>query len=99
MTELETYFYSLLFVYKECTQIPVSAKSDNGRQFSYVMVLAAASLLGPVQGELIGFLSSTSLLGSDYKSVLLTDRSFPHLTEQCSWLHITHILSSIKIYT
>lgn len=99
MTELETYFYSLVFVYKEHTQIPVSANSDNGRQFSYVMVLAAALLLGPVQGELIGFPSSTSLLGSDYKSVLLTDRSFQHLTEQYSWLHITHILSSIKIYT
>lgn len=79
MTQLETSFYSLLFVYKEHMQIPISANSNNRKQFSCVMFLADASLSGPVQGEPIGFLFSTSLLGSDYESVLLTVSAAFHI--------------------
>lgn len=63
ITALETipffFFFSTLVCLQRpytSTQIPVSTNSKNRRQFSYVMFLAAASLPGPVQGELIGFL-------------------------------------------
>lgn len=97
MTKLEISFCSLLF-YKECTQIPISTNSNKKRRFSY-MIFLAFSLPHPVQAELIGFLSIALLLGSEYKSVLLAGPSFPYLTVQCFWLHITHIHSSINIYT
>jgi len=80
MAELETTSYSLLFVYKEGTGIHISTYSKNRGQFSSVMFLAAASLLGPVQGELLGFFSPASLLGSEYKSILLNAYSFLCLT-------------------